>query len=193
MADQSDGQMTPRPLSEVLDNSSDLSDDELAEAIDLAINTFGKSDLAEYHHGLGDDRSAITVEQHPIAAGQEVAVASPHSWQMAVQELLTLYFTAENTTIWLQHQPSGDMHGVAALLRWMPEKQQQYAAQLDAWVREFCGGKRPSGGEASPTYDDPHISLITLTASAMPDGELVSPVGIVIMPRNTAMAGHPSK
>ena len=264
MADESDGLLTPRPLSEVLDNSSDLSDDELAEAIDLAINTFGKSDLAEYHHGLGDDRSAITVEVHPsnaaqndlslswhhnssksvngefdslsqsdknhiqevadqmqaeypvksglplsarhgqkirsdfmqvkydewsawrynpliedtevIAAGQEVAVASPHSWLMAVQELLTLYFTAENTTIWLQHQPTGDMHGVAALLRWMPEKQQQYAAQLDAWVREFCGGKRPSGGETTPTYDDPYISLITLTASAMPDGELASPV-----------------
>jgi len=264
MADKSGGKPAVVPLSDLLKgDTSDLSDAELAERIDLAINTFGKSDLAEYHHGLGDDRSALLAETHPsqggeksrllswhhnssksvngefnslsqsdknhiqevtdqmrseypaksglplsarhgvdirsdfmhtaydewsawrynprigdtevIAGGQELAVASPHDWVMAVRELLTLYFTAENTTIWLKHQASGDMHGVDALLRWMPEKQSQYAAQLDAWMREFCGGKRPSGGVTEATYDDPYISLITLTASGMPDGELASP------------------
>jgi len=70
----------------------------------------------------------------------------------------------------------GKTFDVPATLRWQPEYQKRYAAQIDAWTREYCGGVRPSGGECEGAYSDPYVSLITLTASAKPEGEYIGPV-----------------
>lgn len=70
----------------------------------------------------------------------------------------------------------GRTFDVPATLRWQPEYQQRYAAQIDAWTREYCGGRRPSGGECDGVFSDPHIALVTLSASATPDGDYISPV-----------------
>jgi hypothetical protein len=126
----------------------------------------------------------------------EVHTAEPYTWAQSIRRLLIRYYHAENTTIrlrfghkWQLDESAGDIghaknnlkkigktYDVPATLRWQPQYQQRYAAQIDAWTREYCGGTRPSGGDCEGEYSDPYISLLTLTASAKPADTWVSPV-----------------
>ena len=157
--------------------------DELGDWMDVGGTTYVGGDswggLTGYRRHPAEDREPPEPDYKTVAKGERKAAVAPFTWVDAVGQLLTKYMTAEATTVWLKKvDGEGEhLHGVPALMRWMPEQQRQYAAQLDAWVRELCGGTRPSGGESQPEYDDPHIALITLTASARPDGEaFVGPV-----------------
>jgi len=135
--------------------------------------------ITGYARHPAEDREPPEPEYKEVAKGADIEVAAPFTWRDAVGQLLTKYMTAEATTVWLRmvDDMGEHLHGVPALMRWMPQKQRQYAAQLDAWVRELCGGDRPSGGTTEAEYSDPHIALITLTASARPDGDAyVGPV-----------------
>jgi len=40
------------------------------------------------------------------------------------------------------------------------------------------GDDRPSGGYTEASFDDPHIALITLSGSSVPDGERIGPVDL---------------
>jgi hypothetical protein len=103
---------------------------------------------------------------------------SPLTWADAVQTLLDRHVEVSNTTINLEKRylnETEDYH-VQAQTRWSKAYQKKYAAQLDAWLRELTGGERPSGARTEATYEDPHVALITLSASSKPDGERVGPV-----------------
>ena len=56
---------------------------------------------------------------------------------------------------------------------------------MEAWLRELTGGERPSGGETDGIYENPHIALITTSASSVPAGEHVPPVEHTEMRRSS--------
>jgi len=103
---------------------------------------------------------------------------SPYTWAGAVQTLLERHAEVTKTTINLEKRFLNDTeeYHVDAQTRWSKSYQKKYAAQLDAWLRELTGGQRPSGGETAPSFDNPRIGLITLSASSKPGGERVGPV-----------------
>ena len=121
--------------------------------------------------------------------GTDAVKIRPYRWVEAVQRLLLRYFTAQHTDIHLRYGdtrkydadagrfvPSGSEYTVPASMRWFADYQKQYAAQISGWIREFAGGDRPSGERTEATYADPYISLITLSASAAPEGSFIGPV-----------------
>jgi hypothetical protein len=120
------------------------------------------------------------LELVPAASGVEVDDITAYDWAEAIHELLHSYRLTEETTLHLERgtprDPEYAAHDVAAENRWFAEYQKRYFAQLDGWLRELTGGERPSGGESTPAFDDPHIALITRSASSIPDGERVGPV-----------------
>lgn len=130
--------------------------------------------------------------------GADTVKVRPYRWTEAVQRLLVRYFTAQQTEINLRYGdtrtfdadagrfvPSGSEYTVPASMRWFADYQRQYAAQISGWIREFAGGVRPSGEETEATYSDPYISLITLSASAAPDGRHIGPVDHLVSLRES--------
>jgi hypothetical protein len=131
--------------------------------------------------------------------GKETLEYEPKKWLDAVKQLLIRYYRAKHTTIHLRYGddrrydsdtnqlvPKGETYAVAASMRWDSDYQKRYASQIDGWIREMCGGTRPSGGETDAQYRDPHISLITLSASAKPDGgDFLGPVDHMVALRDS--------
>uniref|UniRef100_UPI0030EEEA44 hypothetical protein n=1 Tax=Salinibaculum salinum TaxID=3131996 RepID=UPI0030EEEA44 len=102
-------------------------------------------------------------------------------WGEAVRTLLEKYRRTKNTTINLEKGDwrDGEEHtefSISAENRWFASYQKKYYAQLDAWLRELCGGERPSGGTTEPSFESPRVALITRSASSKPEGERVGPV-----------------
>jgi hypothetical protein len=114
------------------------------------------------------------------AKGKDETVTAVE-WGEAVRTLLEKYERTKQTTINLEKGTwrTPDEHAelsVSAENRWFASYQKKYYAQLDGWLRELCGGERPSGGVTAASFDDPHVALITRSASSVPDGERVGPV-----------------
>jgi len=121
------------------------------------------------------------LEIQPAASGEEVVDVSAVEWGEAVRTLLEKYERTKKTTINLEKGSwrTPDEHAtfsISAENRWFASYQKKYYAQLDAWLRELCGGERPSGGSTPALFDNPRIALITRSASSVPEGERVGPV-----------------
>jgi len=119
-------------------------------------------------------------ERHMLdsPAGTADGEVSPRSWAEGIRTLLEREAETQATTINLEkrHLNHAEEYSVSARSRWSKPYQKKYAAQIDAWLRELVGGERPSGGVTAPSFEDPHIALVTLSASSVPDGERVGPV-----------------
>lgn len=113
---------------------------------------------------------------HP--SGERDGEVSPKRWSEGVRTLLEREAEVLRTTINLERRHLNDVeeYSVSAQSRWGSAYQKKYNAQIDGWLRELVGGDRPSGGCTAPSFDDPHIALITLSASSKPDGRRVGPV-----------------
>lgn len=118
-------------------------------------------------------------ETERSASGTHVTAHEPVAWHEAVRRLLKSHAEARQTRVNLVRGRPADVEyaefSVEAETRWFASYQKKYYAQMNGWLREVCGGTRPSGGETDAAFDDPHIALITLSASSTPTGR-VSPV-----------------
>jgi hypothetical protein len=116
----------------------------------------------------------------PAAKGETVTDVSAIEWGEAVRTLLEKYERTKQTSVNLEKGRPGDVEyaefSVSAENRWFASYQEKYFAQLDAWLRELCGGERPSGGETEASFENPRIALITRSASSVPNGERVGVV-----------------
>lgn len=122
-----------------------------------------------------EERERLQLDRPAGTADGEV---SPKSWAEGIRTLLEREVEVQQTTINLErrHLNDVDEYDVVARSRWSKSYQKKYNAQIDAWLRELTGGDRPSGGVTAPSFEDPHIALITLSASSRPDGQRVGPV-----------------
>jgi hypothetical protein len=122
-----------------------------------------------------EKREKLMLDRPTGTADGEV---SPRSWAEGIRTLLEREVEVQQTTINLERRYLNDVdtYDVTARSRWSKSYQKKYNAQIDAWLRELVGGDRPSGGRTAATFDDPHIALITLSASSKPDGQRVGPV-----------------
>jgi hypothetical protein len=122
-----------------------------------------------------EERERLWLDRPSGTADGEV---SPKSWAEGIRTLLEREVEVQQTTINLErrHLDELETYDVSAQSRWSKSYQKKYNAQIDAWLRELVGGERPSGGITAPSFEDPHIALITLSASSVPDGERVGPV-----------------
>lgn len=122
-----------------------------------------------------EERERLMLDRPMGTADGEV---SPISWAEGIRTLLEREAVVQGTTINLERRHLNDVeeYDVPAQTRWSKPYQKKYNAQIDAWLRELVGGERPSGGVTAPSYEDPHIALITLSASSVPDGDRVGPV-----------------
>lgn len=104
----------------------------------------------------------------------------PLTWEEAVDQLLHSYERARKTTLRLQRgyegHPEHEVFHKDAETSWMTSYHKRYFAELKGWVRETIGGIRPSGGECDGKFENPHVALLTRTASSVPDGDHVAPV-----------------
>jgi hypothetical protein len=112
--------------------------------------------------------------------GQRVTDVDAVPWVIAVQKLLESHERTLDTTINLRYgwprDPEFDEFSFSATDRWSPDYQREMYGQCNGWLRELTGGTRPSGGETEASFDDPHVALITRSASSVPDGERIGPV-----------------
>jgi len=139
-------------------------EEELEEAdisLDVAVESFGEAEKAP--------------------KGEEVTDVSAVEWGEAVRTLLEKYGRTKSTTINLEKgswrtPAEHDTFSIQAENRWFASYQKKYYAQLDAWLRELCGGERPSGGYTEPSFENPKVALLTRSASSVPGGERVGPV-----------------
>jgi len=110
----------------------------------------------------------------------EVDKRVPPTWEEAVEQLLEWYEDARRTTLRLKRgyegRPEHEEFHKDAENSWMAAYQKRYFAELKGWVRETIGGTRPSGGECNGKFDNPHLALLTRTASSIPDGDRRAPV-----------------
>lgn len=182
-----DGRELPRPEERV----SDFID----EYPDLAHLPLTQVDGQQLRRLLVEE----TREDHMIDVGEEhedetakitsVTERRPLTWAAAVEEVLGSHEDTRNTTLNLEKGRIDD-HGYEAWStgaddRWTPKYQEKYFAQMNGWLRELCGGERPSGGETVPHFDDPYVVLITRSASAAPEGENMPPVDHEMSLRNS--------
>lgn len=114
----------------------------------------------------GEFENGFTVEP--------VVERKPLTWEAAVEELLETHEDTRRTTLNFTHEWEGEWSKPAEN-RWMKGYQKRYYAQMEGWLRELTGGERPSGGATEAMFDDPHVALITRSASATPDGERLAP------------------
>jgi len=121
-------------------------------------------------------------ERHMLdrPTGERDGEVSPFTWRDGLHTLLEKYETTKRTTIEAQKRDYDnlDRHFIDAKSRWMPSYQKKYKAQLDGWLRELTGGERPSGGETTAAFDNPHIALLTFSMSSIPNGDRVGPVDV---------------
>lgn len=123
---------------------------------------------------LGEDRERYT-RYRPT--GTTETDVTPYRWSEAVKELLERYGEVEKKAFGFERRHMNETEDFLAnpKLRWSQEYQKRYAAQISGWLRELTGGERPSGGQTEASYKDPHIALITRSASSRPDGIRVPP------------------
>jgi len=129
------------------------------------------------HEEYRDWSSEAMTDQEDGVSGSQLVERSPFSWGHAVQELLESHEDTRHTTLNLERgrptDPTHEEFSIPAQTRWSADYQKRYFARMKGWLRELLGGERPSGGVTEPTFDDPHVVLITRSASSTPDGERV--------------------
>ena len=113
-------------------------------------------------------------------SGMEVVERRPLTWGEAFEQALESHEETRRTTLNLEcgrpDDPEYAEFSIDAETRWFASYQKRYYAQMKAWLREITGGERPSGGATEATFSNPHIALVTLSASSVPDGERVGPI-----------------
>jgi hypothetical protein len=121
--------------------------------------------------------------------GQQLVARTPYDWGEAVEKMLEDHEDTRRTTINLEKgRPSDPEYAefsIEAVTRWFASYQMKYYAQMEGWLRELTGGDRPSGGTSTANFDDPHICLLTTSASSMPEGERVAPVDHISVRRSS--------
>jgi hypothetical protein len=120
------------------------------------------------------------LEAKSAAKGRQTVSVEPVTWGEAVETALSKYEETRRTTVNLERGVPSDPEyaefSVESETRWFASYQKRYFAQLKAWMRELTGGERPSGGETEGVFENPHIALITRSASAAPRGDHTGPV-----------------
>ncbi len=113
-------------------------------------------------------------------SGEYDKEVTPPIWAKALKQLLHKYEATKETTVHLKKTlfDKQEEYAVSAQSRWQPEYQKKYRAQLEGWLREVIGDDRPSGGYTEASFDDPHIALVTLSGSSIPDGDRIGPVDL---------------
>lgn len=132
------------------------------------------------------EESTTEVEVEPMTDMENGTTVSeldkrlPLIWEAAVEQLLESYEDSRNTTLKLERgyegHPDHEVFLKDAETSWMTSYQKRYFAKLKGWVRETIGGTRPSGGDCDGKFEDPHVAILTRTASFVPDGGRVAPV-----------------
>lgn len=122
-----------------------------------------------------EEREKLMLDRPAGTADGEV---SPKRWSEGVRTLLEREAEILGTTINLERRylNETDTFDVSAKSRWHPDYQKTKNAQIDAWLRELCGGDRPSGGMTEGLFEEPRIAFLTLSASSIPNGERVGAV-----------------
>ncbi|MHB9287400.1 hypothetical protein ACKVMT_10235 [Halobacteriales archaeon Cl-PHB] len=132
------------------------------------------------HETYGEYTTDAPGPTENAATGEQLVERESYRWIGAVAKCLEDHAETRRTTINLEKgRPSDPEYAeftIDAETRWFSSYQKRYYAQMKAWLREICGGKRPSGGTSHGDFDDPHLALITLSASSVPDGERVGPI-----------------
>ena len=101
---------------------------------------------------------------------------SAGTWLDAVHAFLRAHHEYKGMLARFEDRESGDEFDVPLADAWGKEYSKKQYARARALQRQMSGGKRPSGGEATPAWDDPVTAMLTLTASSVPDGTRVPPV-----------------
>ncbi len=112
--------------------------------------------------------SAFTVDR--------LASRSASTWQDAVHAFLRSHHEYDGMHARFTDLESGDEFDVSLADAWGEEYSRKQYARARALQRQMSGGKRPSGGEAVPAWDDPVTVMLTLTASSVPGGGRLAPV-----------------
>ena len=127
-----------------------------------------------------DQPDTPQLEHKNAVTGYRTTRVDPVTWGEAVEIALRNYEETRRTTINLERGRPSDAEysefSVESETRWFASYQKRYFAQIQAWVRELTGGERPSGGASDPVFSDPHVVLLTRSASAVPDGERLAPL-----------------
>ncbi|PHQ38018.1 hypothetical protein DJ69_13865 [Halorubrum persicum] len=101
---------------------------------------------------------------------------SAGTWLDAVHAFLRAHHEYKGMLARFEDRESGDEFDVPLVDAWGKEYSKKQYARARALQRQMSGGERPSGGEATPAWDDPVTSMLTLTASSVPNGTRVPPV-----------------
>jgi len=125
-------------------------------------------------------QSEAVDEADDEVSGESLVSRSAVTWGEALERMLESHEETRRTTINLEKgRPSDPEYAefsIDAVTRWFETYQKKYYAQMEGWLRELTGGVRPSGGEATGIFDDPHICLLSTSASSIPNGSHVPPV-----------------
>ncbi|MDB2223468.1 hypothetical protein PM023_02120 [Halorubrum ezzemoulense] len=101
---------------------------------------------------------------------------SAGTWLDAIHAFLRAHHEYSGMMARFEDRESGDEFDVPLADAWGKEYSKKQYARARALQRQMSGGKRPSGGEAVPAWDDPVTVMLTLTASSVPDGDRLPPV-----------------
>jgi hypothetical protein len=110
---------------------------------------------------------------------EELIAREPETWAAAIVEFCEFY---EKYPAVLKmgkgepHQEEYEEFEVPIGTSWSQEYQEREYAEYQAIERETCGGERPSGAEESGAFEDPVTVIVTLSGSAVPEGEPLPPV-----------------
>jgi len=116
---------------------------------------------------------------HPLEdsfAVDSLRSRSAGTWLDAVHAFLRAHHEYNGMLARFEDRESGDEFDVPLADAWGKEYSKKQYARARALQRQMSGGKRPSGGEAVPAWDNPVTVMLTLTGSSVPDGKRLPPV-----------------
>lgn len=87
------------------------------------------------------------------------------TWSDAVASFLTAHLEYDGLLARFK-STEGDEFEIPLTDAWSKEYHGKQYARARALERQMGGGERPSGGEASPAWDDPATAMVTLSASS---------------------------
>lgn len=109
----------------------------------------------------------------------EVSERYAATWLDAIASMLAWYENARGRRGRLargyEGSPEYDAFEIELENSWQPSYCAREIARLKAIERETVGGTRPSGGENTGEYENPHSVILTLSASSKPGDERIGP------------------
>ncbi|MBP2250768.1 hypothetical protein J2754_001085 [Halarchaeum solikamskense] len=109
----------------------------------------------------------------------EVEERRASTWLDAIAAMLAWYERARGRRGRLargyQGEPEYEEFTIDLENSWQPSYCKREVARLKALERETVGGERPSGGETSPEYENPHSVILTLSGTSTPNGDRIGP------------------